>query len=151
MVNSAYFKSYCIYKGWLFLGKACDLCQSVTSMSSLPPTSKTHGSKTDGWFASFLHPQMIFMSITWIVDIDNTYRTISCVETHFRRRIKKSQTCQYYQQLYGNEYKSYLIIIESQQLKHEFIFRLNDDQDILLLYKKNKAIHVSPNSFRVIK
>ena len=151
MVNSAYFKTYCIYKGWLFWGKACNLCQSATSLSDLPPTYKTHSSKTAGGFASFLHPQTIFMSITWIVDIENTYRTIGCRETHCRRRMNKSQTCQYHQQLCGNEYNYYLIVIEYQEINDEFPKRWDDVQDIWLLYRKNNTTHVSPNSFIVIK
>ena len=151
MVNSTYFKTYCIYKGWFVWGKTCNLCQSATSFSALPPTSKTHSSQTPGGFASFLHPEIIFMSIPRIVAIENTYRTIGCGETHCRRRTNKSQTCQYYQQLYGNEYNSYLIVIESQQLNEEFPKILDDVKDIWLLSRKNKTIHVSPNSFRVIK
>ena len=62
--------------------------------------------------------------------INNTYRTIGCRKTHCRRRIKKSQTCQYDQQLYGNEYNSYLIIIDSQKLDNEVIFILDDVENI---------------------
>ena len=149
MLNSAYFKSYCIYKGWNLLGEDCDLCQSATSLSALPPTYNTHSSKTTVGFASFLYPQMIFMSITFIVAIKNTYRTIGCGKNRCRRRI--SQTCQYDQQLYRNEYNSYLIIIESQQLNNEVIVCLYEVEDIWILYKVYKTIHVSPNSFRAIK
>ena len=79
--------------------------------------------------------------------IKTTYRTIGCRDTHCRRRITKSQTCQYDQQLYGNEYNSYHIIIESQQPKKNTIFCLAEGEDIWLLYKVYKAIPVSPNSF----
>ena len=130
MVNSAYFKTYFIYKGWFVWGKSCDLCQSATSLSALPPTSKTHISKTAGVFASLLHTQLIFMYISWILAIKNTYKTISCGETHCRRRMNKSQTCQYHQQLCGNEFNSCVIVIESQQLKEEFPKLLDHPQDI---------------------
>ena len=69
-------------------GNAYNVCQSATSLYALPPTYKSHISKTSGGFASFLHPQMIFMSINLIVAIKNTYRTIGCGETHYRRGIK---------------------------------------------------------------
>ena len=99
------------------------------------PTSKNYSSKNDGGFASFLHPKMILMSINFIVVIKTTYRTIGWGETHCRRRIKEYQTYQNEQQLYGNEYNPYLIIIYSQQIKNEVIFYLYDVEDIWLLYK----------------
>ena len=60
------------------------------------------------------------------MDINTTYSTIGCVETRCRRRITKSQTCQHDQQLCGNEYYSYLIMVEYQQLNNEVVLCLDE-------------------------
>ena len=70
------------------------------------------------------------MSRNFIVAIKTTYRTISYGETHCRRKITEYQTCHHDQQFYRNEYKSYLLMVESQQLNIEVIFCLAEVKDI---------------------
>ena len=61
---------------------------------------------------------------------------------------KKIQTCQHDQQLYGNEYNSYLLMIEYPQLNNGDSLLVAGVEDIWLLYKVYNAIPFSPNSFR---
>ena len=70
------------------------------------------------------------MSRTFIGAIKMTYRTIDCGETHCRQRIKKSQACQHHQQLYGNEYNYYLLIIEYPQIQNGDSLFLAEVEDI---------------------
>ena len=58
------------------------------------------------------------MPRTFIGAIKTAYRTVGCGETHCKRIIKKLQTCQHDQQLYKNEYNSYILMVESSQLKN---------------------------------
>ena len=66
------------------------------------------------------------MSINFIVAIKTTVAEKLTVGGEFKR----SQTCQHDQMLYRNEYNSYLVIIESQQLKNEVIFFLAEVKHI---------------------
>ena len=65
--------------------------------------------------------------------------------------MKKSQTCQYDQWLYVNEYNSYLFMIEYQQLNNEVIFILDEEKDIWHLNMVYNTFHLSPKRFRAIK
>ena len=120
---------------------------SLLDLWSTTPISKTNNSRINFPFSTIGYSEIIYMWRTFIWDTKTTYKSIVCRETDCRQKINRSQICQHDQQLHGNEYNYYLLIIGSAQLNNGESLILAEVEDHWILFKLYKTSPVSPNSF----